>query len=163
MGTWGDSLWESCDSKRLIRPISAVWAVTTSLAKTLASTSWPAPGDLKRSSTILSAPAWCLIMPLRKSRSKATPFASLIALSSSSVSMPSIRMSCQEAVSGVNCPYRRSHACMMTISGTCDWSIFRESLSTCGLAPFASAIRDITMAWAWWAIMPCMNSTSAFV
>jgi hypothetical protein len=60
-------------------------------------------------------------------------------------------------------PVPASHPCMMMISGTCDWSIFRESLSTCGLAPFASAIRDITMAWAWWAIMPCMNSTSAFV
>ena len=56
-----------------------------------------------------------------------------------------------------------SPSCMMMISGTCDWSIFRESWSTLGLAPFASAMRDITMAWAWWAIIPCMNSTSAFV
>src|SRR5690348_5204627 len=94
----------SCDSRRLMMPISAVCAVTTSLAKTLASTSWPAPGDLSRSSTILIAPAWCLIMPVRKSRSKATPFASLIASSSSSESMPSIRMSCQDEVSGTNCP-----------------------------------------------------------
>ena len=68
-----------------------------------------------------------------------------------------------EAVSGATCPYRRSHSCMISISVICDWSIFRESLSTCGLAPFASAIRAITMAWAWWAIIICMNSTSAFV
>ena len=35
---------------------------------------------------------------------------------------------------------------MIRISGICDWSIFRESFRTGGLAPCASAMRDITTA-----------------
>src|SRR5437868_1565868 len=43
-------------------PISVVCAVTTSFANTFTSTSCPASEVLNRSSTILSAPAWCWII-----------------------------------------------------------------------------------------------------
>src|SRR5688572_10851952 len=52
---------------------------------------------------------------------------------------------------------------MMVISGICDWSITLASFSTLGLAPWLAASRDMYTACAWWAIIPCMNSTSATV
>ena len=70
---------------------------------------------------------------------------------------------CHEDVSGAYWLYRLSHPCMILISGICDWSILFASLSTRGLAPCPSAILDIQIACAWWAIIPCMNSTSALV
>src|SRR5207253_2901431 len=50
-GSW-ESSWR-------MAPISAVCTLTTSLAKTLTSTSCPARGVANRSFTICSAPSWC--------------------------------------------------------------------------------------------------------
>jgi hypothetical protein len=52
---------------------------------------------------------------------------------------------------------------MSTISPACDWSIFWAKRSTRGLAPRAAAMRDMWMACAWCAIIPCMKCTSASV
>ena len=66
-------------------------------------------------------------------------------------------------VSGATCPFARSQSCICAISPACDMSILRAKRTSRGLPPRAGAMRDMWMACAWCAIMPCMKRTSASV
>jgi hypothetical protein len=63
--------------------------------------------------------------------------------SCSSVSIPAIFIVRHDDVSGATWSLLRSHCCMIRISATWDWSILFASLSRRGLAPCASAMRDM--------------------
>ena len=76
VGTWGDSLWGELRQQAPHDADFGGLGRDDIVGEDIGIHFLAGAGDLKRSSTILSAPAWCLIMPLRKSRSKATPFAS---------------------------------------------------------------------------------------
>src|SRR5690606_28521149 len=146
-----------------IRPISARCVVSTSFARTDTSTSWAARGDAYRSATMVRAPSWWRIMYSRNIRSKAGPRAASSFASSSLVSMPCIVMVRHDEVSGTNWPFARSQSCMSAISPACDRSIFCASFTSRASASRVGAMRDMWMAWAWWAIIPCMKLTSASV
>ena len=67
------------------------------------------------------------------------------------------------SASGTGWPRSRSHCCMLAISSC--WALMIRSASrrTEALAPWVGAQPAITMAWAWWPIMPDMKCTSASV
>ena len=66
-------------------------------------------------------------------------------------------------ISGTGCPRSRSHCCISAISSFCALMMRAARVWICGLAPWVGAIRDITIAWAWWPIMSVTNAASAGV
>jgi hypothetical protein len=168
---------------RCMRAISVLWSTLTSDANLNTVSSCAAPWLPNSCSTIATAPRWCRIMLVRKSRSNAGPRASSSAFICSAVSMPGIgapcaapccmpgmsccmpAMSCPAPAfaSGTGLPRSRSHCCMIAISSCWALMIRSASVRTDALPACVGARRDISMACAWWPIIADMKCTSATV
>ena len=83
---------------------------------------------------------------------------------SMSISMPFIfiRIGAGTA-SGTFWRRSRSHCCMSAISSVCALMMRSQSVRSGALAPCVGAHLAMTMACAWWLIIPCMKYTSASV
>src|SRR5258706_123427 len=90
-----------------------------------------------------------------------------------SVSMPAISITCSIPFiiifmpcgdgSGTGCRRSRSHCDMRLISSVCALMMRAQSVWTEELAPCVGHQRAMTMACAWWLIIPVMKSISALV
>src|SRR3984957_7041412 len=112
-----------------IIPISALCVLSTSVAKSNRSASWPAPGVSKSCLTITSAPLWCCIIPVKNSRSNSAPLACRSPSICSGVTIPG--MACIGlpliSISGIPgiaidtaSPRASSHRLMNFISSVCE-------------------------------------------
>ena len=115
---------------------------------------------------MVNAPRWCLIMSLRKSRSNSVARAPSSRSISSSVSMPGISSASpvrDGRSSGTCWPRDRSHSRIIWISSAWESSMRLASWRIVSRSLREASCSVISIAWAWWAIIPCMNFTSASV
>ena len=115
---------------------------------------------------MVNAPRWCLIMSLRKSRSNSVARAPSSRSISSSVSMPGISSASpvrDGRSSGTCWPRERSHSRIIWISSAWESSMRLASWRIVSRSLREASCSVISIAWAWWAIIPCMNFTSASV
>ena len=152
-------------SNAFMRSISVAWSLVMSVVNSNSTGSYADPGCFKSSSTIVTAPSWCVIINVRNSWSKAVPFNSASSAICSGEAMPAILWvvciaSCAVG-SGMRSPRSRNHCCMNSISSSCEASMRPDTSTSSGRFVRSATSSDICTAWLWCGIMSCMNSTSS--